>query len=1231
MALLEIIHLTGDVERRDLYKRQPMTIGSHSSCDLRIDEEGVEIMHCRISWTKDNWEAVAAGTSPFDLNGTPVQRAILKSGDTLRFGTVDVKFHGGATVEDTPPPESFGIKPTSEEALLTARTLAKQKAAEPKVESRKAAPPAPEKPKTAASDEQMLQSLEMLAFDSQGSGSGSKKKAAAADDDDDSFEMVEDDEPSAKPAAKPAARPAPTPVAKTSPRKVESAFEEVEDQVDELNEVDEVDAAAKPGVVGSLAQVLKTKPVRPGEQEPLKSRFVLFLLGGSVLLVIVGFAFYFIAFRRVAEREFDQAKALVTEGKFNQGIEALQTFVTTYPKHEKTPEAGLLIGLARIDQHLAGGSANYAEGVKQIRAFVSDYNDHESFESMKPELANRAGSAAQGAALLAGKTPKVGRPLLAVSRDARTLLTTYSPKEAQPTEQIKQIETSLRSSEILIRKFELNDGITASIKKAITDKKPMEALRQRRELLAQYPDYATDRSIKALLTEAMETERALVKSDTPNTAATTTDDSFTLPAPRTLLFHARSRTDQVSVNEIVWVLGKDCLYGVDTVTGLPVWRRLVGSDPAFFPVEEDSLPSLIYFDSDRDELVRIQRKDGALKWRQSLGERAAGKPLIDEGQIYITTVGGALLQIDLQTGDIASRLTFSQRVNGPVLIADSRPQNGTAGESDLMVVGDQDVVYTLTRRPLACAAVSYFAQKSQSVSAPLISMGVYAAFVENHSETSATLHLVKRDGDKPNLLEAASGPIAGMVVDESVIRGPDLFVPSTVERVSAFSVSLAADEPPLTPGPTFQVQGAKGSPIYLTPGPERQVWMSSSALRRLQLNSGTLQVDPKEVAIGISSQPNQHQGALLFNARRRPFTDAVTLTQTDRDTLDSEWQVMAGARILAVAAFEGDAPSLLAVNEGGATFRVTAADLTQPGFQTEYAVLLPVNKETVLPLLACALPDTQIAVVCGDPEPRIWIINRLGQIERQGTLPASPQAPPLALGKRIVVPLAGKLHVARAGQADTVIQDFQFPSGAAPPTWKQILAADDKTLIGLTESGELLQVRLEANPKPHLAEVARQPLPGPAVGKLAILQGQFAVACSTGDVFLFDAAKFEPLGKRKLEQPATAAAYAIPGGVLVETGDEALHCLNADATLTAKWQMKLSGSKLAGQPAVIEGALVLTFENGQVLRVKPDTGELLSEQLANGSLDSGPLKLGRQSFVLTWDGSMIPLTAPAAK
>jgi len=92
MPFLEIVYLNGDVDRKPLEKQQPVSIGSHSSNDIRIDEEGVETLHCRVAWNKKAFEAVAAGTEGFEVNGNVVQRAVLKQGDVLRFGTVDLKF-----------------------------------------------------------------------------------------------------------------------------------------------------------------------------------------------------------------------------------------------------------------------------------------------------------------------------------------------------------------------------------------------------------------------------------------------------------------------------------------------------------------------------------------------------------------------------------------------------------------------------------------------------------------------------------------------------------------------------------------------------------------------------------------------------------------------------------------------------------------------------------------------------------------------------------------------------------------------------------------------------------------------------------------------------------------------------------------------------------------------------------------------------------------------------------
>lgn len=1202
MALLEIIHLTGDVERRDLYKRQPMTIGSHSSNDLRIDEEGVEVMHCRISWNKDCWEAVAAGTSPVELNGIPVQRASLKSGDTLRFGTVDVKFHGGVTVDDTPA-DTIGIKPTSDEAILATRPPT----APPKaVETKRTLPSASEKPASLRSDEALMQSLELLAYESKPGNTGSRKKAALDEEDNDTA-----DEVSRTPVK--ASKPAPKkPEAVEGPEEDNTLLEEVKPKPSNTS-----------GVTDRFKRAMGP-PRRPGEMNTIRSPLVLGLTGFVVLTLLVAGTFYFIAGRRIAETEFEAAKMQITEEKYKSGIEALEDFIKHHPKHEKVLEAERLIGLSKVDQYIKSSAPNYVEAIKNIQAIAAELGDKPGFDELKPEIASRSGDSALGAAQQAGKNPKVGRSLLITSNDAKKLMISFSPKDSQPVERLAQIGSAYRGAENLIRKYEINNGITNEIKTALTAKNSMEALRLRRNLLAQYPDYAGDKAFRDLLNEAMEVERSLVKIESSETPASHEDGPVAPQAPRTLMFHARTGTDQVSVNEIVWVLGKDCLYGADTVTGMPIWRRVVGTDPAFFPIEESAMPSLIYFDSDQNELVRIKRSDGSLVWRQPIADRAAGEPLIDEGQIYLATTGGRLLKIDLDQGAIISTLTFSQSIRGPALI----------GNDLMVVVGDQDVAYTLSKRPLECMAVSYFGQKAQSVVAPLVSMGGYAAFIENLSEDSSAIHLLKQEGDKPQLVEAGVGAITGMVVDKPVIRGRDLFVPSTVERVSAFSVSDTPNEPPLTKGPTFQVQGAKGSPIYLTTGPERQVWMSSSALRRLQLTTDTIQADPNVAAIGLSSQPNQHQGAYLFNARRRPFTDAVTLTQTDRDTLTADWQLLAGARFLATSVFPGESPSLTLVNEGGATFRVTTAQLQSPGFQTESAIKLPINEETTQPLRACSLPDGQVVVVCGDPEPRIWLINRLGQVEKQGILPAPPQAAPAYLDKRILIPLAGKLHVARLGQGESVIQDYQFPivEGEVPPVWKQVLSDGERSAIGLTEAGELLQFRLEPKPRPNLTEVSRLSLPSPAIGQLAWHQGSFAAACTTGEVLWFDASKLEPKGQRTMEVPPSGTAYITPAGILIETGREELHCLNLDSELTTQWTIKIDGTSLAGQPELVNDQLALCFESGLVRYVDPKTGATIAEHQVSGSLDSGPMSFGDSIFTTTWDGSLValPLGAPTA-
>src|SRR5690606_32787062 len=250
------------------------------------------------------------------------------------------------------------------------------------------------------------------------------------------------------------------------------------------------------------------------------------------------------------------------------------------------------------------------------------------------------------------------------------------------------------------------------------------------------------------------------------------------------------------------------------------------------------------------ELQLLDQKTGALLWRQPAVTGVSGPPTIEEGQIYALSRSGTLSKIDLESGQVTSQLTFSQPVVAPAtpLLDGER----------LLVAGSQEVLYTLSNRPLECIAVTYFGHKSGSITAPLLPMGALVLMCENQPKETSLLHVFDtRQGDQLVQIDTASIP--GHVVDPPVIRGRDVFVPSTGERVSSFSASDEPGQTPLVVGPRYEPEGAEQSPMFLATGPDRKVWMASRYLRQLQLTTDAIQPGSTVVNIGIATQPIQLQ------------------------------------------------------------------------------------------------------------------------------------------------------------------------------------------------------------------------------------------------------------------------------------------------------------------------------------------------------------------------------------
>jgi hypothetical protein len=184
----------------------------------------------------------------------------------------------------------------------------------------------------------------------------------------------------------------------------------------------------------------------------------------------------------------------------------------------------------------------------------------------------------------------------------------------------------------------------------------------------------------------------------------------------------------------------------------------------------------------------------------------------------------------------------------------------------------------------------------------------------------------------------------------------------------------------------------------------------------------------------------------------------VTFTQTNREELTSDWQAVVGARLLACSPAGGDSPGMVCVSEAGHAFRITAREWSSGRFYGE-AVRLPLAEELREPLVAVPFGDGQAAVIQGGDEPKLWVLSRLGQVDRSFELEAPFTAIPAALGSRFVLPVAGKLQVS-FGPGQPQIQEYALPSDEAEGTeWRQVLPIDDSNVIAVTAAGQVMQIR----------------------------------------------------------------------------------------------------------------------------------------------------------------------------
>lgn len=1206
MPFLEIRHRTGMIESRELSKDAPLLVGQLPANDIRIEAEGVAPLHCRISWKRKTFEVAAVTAEGVQFNGKTVQQAPLAPGDVIRVGDVDIVLLAEQRPANADQHDATGrsLSPAEEP---TPGDTEEEGTGIPSVSQMDLRP--------ITEDSLPVRSFFLSDRFKKEEPGPTTRTAVGASGSGQSGPTGEKDR-SSKPAEP--RRPGMSRLVEVALDLDELARQE---QIAVPIDPPEIRRSFFPGGGARTSREPHTARRRPGDQDPLRSPVVIGLSLGGLVLLLSAATIWFVLAREKSQRQYDAAHAELMSGQYPQAIESFELFLKENPRHKLAAQARVDIGTARVEQAIGGTSPAWDKGLEALAAYIDQHRDTEPFQ--KPESPLRqfaldtAGRIASGALETARTTRK--RPLLAVAAEAVKLVELYSPSDNRPEARLNELAKAAALAEAAILQQETFDTTVRAMDDALAAKEPAAALQQYRHVLDRYKTEAGDyRLLKDRLRKTLELERSLtVRDEGPKEAVRDAAQPAGAAAQLTLARRSRARTDVASTGATVFVLAEDCLYGVDSATGEALWRRAIGLDPPFSPVVVSvGQPALLVCDWRHRELVLVLERTGAPVWRLALTARPLGSPLVYEGQIYLSTEEGQLEQIDMQTGRSSARLKFRQKVVGP-------PAVSLSGER-MYLSGHENVLYVLTRRPLACEQVVWLGHAPGSIEAPLLMMRSYLLVAENDRQSGCTLRVLDTSHEDQAPPQIAAQRIAGHVRDLPLLRGKQLFVPSTPERISAFTVAETADAGVLSSLRSYQVKKSAGSPIFLSAGPDDQLWMYSSSLRKFELTPDSLLPDKQQIAMGIASGPLQASGASLFLARRLPYSRAVLFAEADRQQMIVQWQLALGELVLAASSPATDG-TVLCVTSLGDLFLVTPQKLARGGFELQSVGQVPVPEGLTESLSATRLADGRLVVFCGGAQPRLWLPGSDGQ-SREQKLEEGVQAAPVRMAGGLLLALPGRLRLIGRAAGETTVEDLPAPIGQeAPPRWRSLAAFDETQALVLSEAGRVARIQFGTSPVGHLEEVTHWDAGNPVDFPMALAGGRLLIVDSTVRLVMLDARSLEPLAQVALE--GAPSAHPRPAGslVVVELKAGRLVAFDMAAKLTKRWELGLEGGALTGDPLIDSGRLIIPLDDGRVLFVDAATGEVRSSVDLGQRLGFGPEKWGENIVVGTLDGSLVLL------
>ena len=1040
--------------------------------------------------------------------------------------------------------------------------------------------------------------------------------------------VFEDDEESSEPTGR---RPA-----KQPPRK--------EAKSPDTAEPDEEEVKQDP-IADRIRERFGSGRTRPGDHDVIRSPIVLGLLGGAVVCTLIAVTLWFLTNRNKSERQYLAADQALQEGRFMQAVELFDTFLIENPTDQRVADARIGIGRANILRQISGGAPDWQAGIEAIVEFRREFREFENYDEQKLDLKKWSSEIAEGAANDAVAQKR--RELIEVSREAFKLAQHFSPADDQPDQLADRLEKRWIQAVDVADQQDAYDKAVLAIETALGADPPrtMRALAERRNLLLQFPKLQNDSRLSQLLDKALKAERALIAQDIPEITPDANDPLLESPGVYAFTEQTRTRAGEKSDGQTVFAIGRGVLFGLDSVTGQPLWRRTIGERTGFFPqTVPTAVPGLLVHDQRRGELLLLESRTGKLQWRLPFSEYSISEPLVEAGHIFLPTDTGRLYKLDLESGRILGMIQFSQSLIGPPI----HPRESAA----LVVVGERAIAYTVTLQEFEVVAIANtghaagsldsppVGRTTHSVDVPAMPLGSLLLLAENQPNRRCQLRLYDLSNPQQEIPQVAIETIQGHVNSPPLLRGNLLFVASGQNRVTAYAVTDDPDQPPLSRIAQQNIVGNRTHSAYLTATSSDQLWYAGNGMYRLDLSSGALSVVANVATDSVVAQPLQRSGDVLFLGRHRLFNQSVLLSPFQIDSLASNWGTTTGSRILAYLSDDVAAGFL---NEDGQFYRVQRTELqvdSTTKFDTSSTITLPLPKELNSPLMATAVSAQNIAVVARGETPTCWVLDLGGQISQTLRLNESPDLAPIPMGDGFVLAMPnGRLQYVNLQKTSPAVDDYkpkietdvdEDVKDASPAAWIDAASIGSDIVIALDSNAQLTQVQLRKQPSPHLYGIRTVQLNSPVAMPFVLQDGFLALATVDGQLQIMDAQTLQPVAELDLSGSVTNELWSAKGWVFVETDSRTLQAISLTEQPRIAWTANADEAnndvRLAGAPFLDGSRLLVTRRDGTLLAIEIATGKVQKSIALQNSLDSGPIKIGDELFVQTSDGGLIPLS-----